>query len=282
MASFTNQATLWFNGKATQSNIATGELTDALTLTKHAVPARYHIGDTITYIITISNTGSSALSELTLTDTLGAYTIPGTTALAVPLSYQADSILFYLNGVLQTAPTVAQNEPLTLTDLSIPAGGHALLIYQAAANAAANPTADGSISNEVTLTGDSLAAPLTAKHTILADAAPQLSISKSICPSVVTADSPVTYTFVIQNTGNTAITEQDDVVISDILNPPLRDLTVTFNDIPWTQQYTYIDNEFRTVAGSVTVPAASYQQDPVEGTWTIEPGISVLKLTGKL
>lgn len=282
MASFTNQATLWFNGKATHSNIASGELTEALTLTKNAIPNRYHTGDILTYIITMSNSGTSALSGLTLTDTLGAYTIPGTTAQAVPLTYQEDSLMLYVNGVLQPAPTAAQREPLTLTDLSIPAGGHVLLLFQAAAAATADPTASGSIRNEVSLTGEALAAPLTAVHTVFADTAPQLSISKSICPAVVSANDPVTYTFIIQNTGNTAVTEQDDVVISDVLDPPLRDISVRFNDVLWKQQYTYTDNEFRTAAGALTVPAASYTQDPVEGTWTIQPGISTLTLTGTL
>ena len=74
MASFTNMATLSYNGSQINSNVVTGELRDALTITKTAVSGGYRPGDTVTYVVTLSNTGTAALTGLTLTDDLGGST----------------------------------------------------------------------------------------------------------------------------------------------------------------------------------------------------------------
>ena len=58
MASFTNMATLSYNGSQINSNVVTGELQDALTITKTAVSGGYRPGDTVTYVVTLSNTGT--------------------------------------------------------------------------------------------------------------------------------------------------------------------------------------------------------------------------------
>lgn len=60
MASFTNMATLSYNGSQINSNVVTGELRDALTITKTAVSGGYRPGDTVTYVVTLSNTGTAA------------------------------------------------------------------------------------------------------------------------------------------------------------------------------------------------------------------------------
>ena len=62
MASFTNMATLSYNGSQINSNVVTGELQDALTITKTAVSGGYRPGDTVTYVVTLSNTGNTALT----------------------------------------------------------------------------------------------------------------------------------------------------------------------------------------------------------------------------
>ena len=69
MASFTNMATLSYNGSQINSNVVTGELQDALTVTKTAVSGSYRPGDTVTYVVTLTNTGT-ALTGLTLSPVL--------------------------------------------------------------------------------------------------------------------------------------------------------------------------------------------------------------------
>ena len=89
MATFTNQATLTYNGGTASSNITTGELLEVLTATKTAVVPTYRSGRPITYLITLVNAGTADLTGLTVADDLGGYTFNGATV--YPLSYTAGS-----------------------------------------------------------------------------------------------------------------------------------------------------------------------------------------------
>ena len=79
MASFTNQATLRYNGNTIDSNVVTGELLEVLSAAKTAVRDTYAPGETVTYVISIQNTGTTAFTGLTVTDDLGGYAFGGTT-----------------------------------------------------------------------------------------------------------------------------------------------------------------------------------------------------------
>ena len=79
MATFTNQATLTYNGGTASSNITTGELLEVLTATKTAVVPTYRSGRPITYLITLVNAGTADLTGLTVADDLGGYTFNGAT-----------------------------------------------------------------------------------------------------------------------------------------------------------------------------------------------------------
>ena len=63
------QAVLTYNGNSTNSNIAYGEILDVLTATKTAVEGSYTPGALVTYVVTLRNTGTTALTGLTVTDT---------------------------------------------------------------------------------------------------------------------------------------------------------------------------------------------------------------------
>ena len=75
MATFTNVATLSYNGTVVNSNVTTGEIQQTLAATKHSLATTYKQGDTLTYIVNIVNTGNTAFTNLTLTDNLGGYTL---------------------------------------------------------------------------------------------------------------------------------------------------------------------------------------------------------------
>lgn len=284
MAIFSNQATLTYNGSSTNSNIAYGEILDVLAATKTAIEGSYTPGQLVTYAVTLRNTGTSALTGLTVADDLGGYIFNGTTV--YPLTYEDGSAALFANGVPQAAPTVVAGPPLVFSGIVVPAGGDVVLVYQARANAYASPTADGSIVNTVTVTGDGLSAPVTATETVTAATAPALTISKSITPAQVVDNERVTYTFVIQNSGNQPVVATDNAAITDTFNPILTALAVTFDGTPWTQGVQYNYNEatgvFATVPGQILVPAATYTQDPVTGAYTVSPGIATLAVTGTI
>lgn len=282
MAIFTNQATLSYNGNSVDSNIAYGEILDVLTATKTAVEGAYTPGDTLTYVVTLRNTGAAALTGLTVTDDLGGYAFNGATV--YPLSYVVGSAALFVDGVPQAAPAVTAGPPLVVSGITVPAEGDAVLVYQAQVTAFADPV--GTIDNTVTVTGAGLSAPVTATETVPAAQAPQLTISKSISPSQVVDNDRVTYTFVIQNYGNLAVVATDNAAITDQFDPILTNLTVTFMGTPWTQGAQYNYNEatglFTTVPGQILVPAATYTQDPTTGAYAVTPGTVTLTVTGTI
>lgn len=278
MATFQNRATLSLGNTVINSNVVQGEITEVLQLTKTAVRGAYVPGDTVTYAVSIRNAGTAPYTNLTLTDDLGAYTFGDTTL--TPLTYVEGSVLVYENGTLQQTPTVTA--PLTITGLTVPAGGNLLVIYSAVVNRYAPPASGSTIRNTVTLTGGGMTTSLTATETITAEDSPALTITKAICPAVITDNGTVTYTFVIQNTGNTPVTAADEAVIADTFETTATGLTVTFAGQPWTEgtDYTYDNTTGQfTTTGAITVPAATYTQDSTTGEWTLQPGVAELVIT---
>lgn len=284
MATFTNQAVLSYNNVTTSSNVATGEIISAITASKTAVMDSYTVNDTITYVISVVNTGSTTWGTLTVADNLGAYEFGNTNLL--PLTYKDGSVKVFINGVLQPTPAVTVGTSLTVTGINIPAGGNAVIVYEADVNQFAPLSAGSTIVNTATITGTGITTPVTVTETVTVREAPDLTISKSITPSVVTENSRVTYTFVIQNYGSKAATVEDRVAVTDDFDPILTDLTVTFNGETWTRGTQYNYNEttgsFTTVVGQITVPAATYTQDATTGAYVIEPGVAVLAVTGTI
>ena len=279
MAIFTNQATLVYNGGSANSNIAVGEILEVLSADKTAVSGTYAPGELVTYVVTIRNTGTAAFTNLTVTDDLGGGVNP-------PLTYEAGTALYFVNGVPQAAPTVTAGPPLVFTGITVPAGGDTTLVYQARANGYADPGLEGFITNTVTITGGGLTAPITATETVNAAVGPDLSITKTITPAQVADNGRVTYTFLIQNNGNQAITAADAATVTDLFDPILTDLVVTFNGTVLAQGtgYTYDETTgaFSTVPGVITVPAATYTQDPATGIYTGTPGLATLTVTGTI
>ena len=278
MAIFTNQATLTYTGGSANSNIAVGEILEVLSADKTAVSGTYQVGELVTYVITIRNTGSAAFTNLTVTDDLGG----GANA---PLTYQDGTVLYFVNGVLQAAPAVTPGAPLVFSGITVPAGGDAVIVYQAQVNAFAPPLSGGTITNTVTITGGGLTAPVTATETVTVAVGPAISITKTITPAQVADNGRVTYTFLIQNSGNEALVATDDAVITDTFDPILTDLVVTLNGAPLAlgTGYTYDETtgQFATVPGVITVPAATFTQDPT-GAYTAAPGLTTLIVTGTI
>ena len=281
MAIFTNQATLTYNGSVINSNIATGELVEVISATKTAVLDTYTQGADITYVIQIVNSGTTAVTGLTVSDTLGAY--PFGTGTVVPLDYVNGSVRLYVNGVLETAPVVSAGPPLVISGINVPAGGVATIIYVARVNQYAPLGIEDSIVNTATISGGGIT-DVEVSETVTPVSGARLTITKSISPATVTENGQVTYTFTIQNTGNAPLTIADTASITDMLDPVLTGLTVTFNGVTWSEgvNYTYSETtgQFETATGQITIPAAAYTRDAATGVWIIDPGVSVLTMTG--
>ena len=284
MLTFTNQAALSYRNRVRYSNLTTGQIADALTMTKEALTGTYAPGEDVTYVVRLSNNGTAALTDLTLTDDLGGYVFDGGTL--YPLSYVENSLRFFVNGTEQPLPAVTAGVPLSVSGIDLPAGGNGLLLYEAAVTEFAPLGTEGTITNTVTASGVGLTAPVTASATVTAANEPELTIAKSLTPETVGADRQVTYTFTIENEGNAATATGDDLVVTDTFAPALANIVVTLNGAPLPQPGNYTYDEatgvFATVPGALSVPAAAFTQDPVTGVWTAEPGEAVLAVTGTI
>ena len=73
-------------------------------------------------------------------------------------------------------------------------------------------------------------------------------------------------------------------MLRDVFLPILTGLSVSLDGVPLTAgtDYTYDEatGEFVTTAGRITVPAATFEQDPVTGAWTTTPGSVQLVVSG--
>lgn len=283
MARFTNQAQLRYGNAIANSNIAVGEILEVLSATKTAVRNNYGRNDTITYLVSVVNAGNTAFTGLTLTDNLGAYEY--NTQTLVPLRYIDGTVKYYSNGTLQAAPAVTAGPPLVISGLTVPANGSIVIAYETDVNEYAPLDVEAEIVNTATIRGTGIT-PVAVQETVSAGSEPILTITKSISPVPVTENGTLTYTFLIQNTGNVAVEEAAASVVTDQFNPILSNLTVTFNGTVWAETTNYTYNEdtglFSTVPGQITVPAATFAQDEQTGAWNVTPGVSTLVITGTI
>ena len=156
-----------------------------------------------------------------------------------------------------------------------------MLVYEAEVTAYAPLGTNGSITNTANVTDGNL--EVSASETVSTDDRAVLTISKALCPAVVTGNGQITYTFVIENTGNTEASEAERIVLTDTFDPILKNIAVTFNGTAWAAgtQYTYVETTgvFATLPGQITVPAAQYTQN-ANGTWATTPGTAEVVITG--
>ena len=153
-----------YNNTITTSNIVTGEVLEVLSATKNSLNAQYSYNETITYVISINNTGVTAFNNLTITDDLGAYTIGGLTV--TPLTYEPNTVSYYVNGVLQTTPVVTAGPPLVISNINVPAGGNAIILYEARVNQYAPLAVGSTIVNNAEISSSGLTNPIEVSNTV--------------------------------------------------------------------------------------------------------------------
>lgn len=282
MAVFTNRATLIYNNESINSNTVVGEIPEALSITKSAVGNEYSPDNDVVYAVSLVNSGTTAFAGVTLTDDLGAYTF-GTDTL-YPLEYNAESILYYVNGTPAPAPAVAAGPPLVISGITVPAGGNVTVVYSARVTETAPVAVGGVITNTIVASGTAVSDNVSAVETVAVAERASLTITKALSPQTVSGGGTVTYTLTLENTGN--VPAADSVVVTDTFDPILTGINVIYNGNTWTAgtDYTYNEatGELATIPGSITVPAATYTQDPVSGVWTVTPGVSVITVTGTI
>lgn len=283
MATFYNQATLSYTGGSISSNVTVGEINESLSVTKTAVVSEYSRNSDITYAVNIVNSGNTDFHGLSISDNLGAYAFGDTTL--YPLDYVDGSVRYFINGILQDQPDVVPGPPLVISDISIPAGGNTTILYTTRTNNFAQLDIGSIIENTVTVCGCGIEC-LTADETISVSNSLDLRILKTLSPTTINRGGRLTYTFVIQNYGNTGSDTNENIILTDTFLPVLADLEVSYNGVLLilNEDYNYNTSTglFNTVEGKITVPAASYEQNETTGEWTAIPGTATLVVTGTI
>lgn len=282
----TNQASLnyQYNGQTASvlSNIATATLAEALSVEKVSVENVYRFGDELTYSVSVLNGSGSALTGVTVTDDLGTYT-PGTFGIT-PLTFVAPAILF-VDGVYagNITPAVEANR-IVFTIPTLAAGSRAQILYKAAVNGNAPLALGSEITNTATVLANGITAPVSDSNTVTVDNYADVTITKTMTPSSVVDGEALTYTFVINNYGNT---EATSIVLTDAFDPAPENITVQINGVtvPATD-YTYVGGVLTLpAAGSATelsLPAATITQDIATGNVIVTPSSLTVTVTGIL
>jgi uncharacterized repeat protein (TIGR01451 family) len=284
----TNQASVAYeyNGQnvSVLSNIASATLTEPLSVEKVSVGSVYRYGDEIYYSVSFENSGSTALSGVTVTDDLGTYTPVGSAVAVTPLTYVGPAILLidgiYSGGI---TPTVGQGSVI-FTIPALAAGSRAQILYRAAVNSFAPLQPGAVITNTATLSAIGVNAPVSDSNTITVDAYAQVTVTKSMSPSSVVDGDALTYTFIINNYGNSPA---ENIVLRDAFDPAPQNITVQLNGVTQVATaYTYVDGVLTFPApGSpdmLTLPAATITQDPITGEVSINPSSLTITVTGVL
>ncbi len=198
-----------------------------LTVTKTATSSTYSsVGEEITYSIEVENTGNLTISGINVSD---------------PLTGLNTTINNLAPGELQT-----YNVSYSITQADLNLGS--------VVNTA---TASGSDPNNVTVTASD-------SETVTANQLPGLTLTKNASPSSYSARGDIiTYTIVIENTGNITIS---DITISD----PLTGLSSSINTlqpgVKQTYTETYEIKQSDINAGSLTNTASASGTDPENNT----------------
>jgi uncharacterized repeat protein (TIGR01451 family) len=229
-----------------------------LTVTKTANDASFDTaGQQLTYLIEVENTGNVTITGITVTD---------------PLADGGVASCPFFTGTLAPGDTAVCAATITVTQAMLDAGG--------VTNTA---TAEGVDPNDDPVSDDDDAE-------VPANQNPALSIDKSVNPTTVgVANTEVTYTFVVVNTGNVTVT--DVVVVDDLVASidcgVFTGTLVPGDDVTCTATYTVTqtDVDAGSVVNTAFAEGTDSNDDPVESdpdtatvTITQGPALTVTKI----
>ncbi|MBE6550311.1 MAG: isopeptide-forming domain-containing fimbrial protein [Ruminococcaceae bacterium] len=264
---------------STVSNIAQIDLVSSVTFNKRTVGSTYSEGDTVTYIMTVSNTSSTPLNTVSITDNLGTFT--SQMGELTPLTFVGPAILLVDGQDASANLTTDSTDPsqVVFTIPALAAGATANIIYTARVNEFAPLELDSAIVNEATLTSDSDCADGSASATVTVAPAADVSIFKQMSPNPVVCGDTVTYTIRLYNYGNI---DAENVQLIDVFDPIPTNITVSRNGVLLEGTAYLYENGTLTVPATATdtIPAATFTRDATTGEVVVTPGTVEYVITG--
>lgn len=210
MAIITNSASLTFNNERTaSSNEVDTEVRESqsVAIVKDALLTNYVPGEPVGYVITVTNTGTGNLTDITVSDNLGSETT------AKLLSYVDNSIVAR-QGATALSPSVTRTaDSLVISNLGTLAAGQSITIALSLLPSAAQAN---EITNTATVKATTpLATTVTASDTAtITPAQQELVTLLKAAPSTVASGGVLPYTLIAQNEGTVAA---ENIVFTDTL-----------------------------------------------------------------
>ena len=268
MAIITNSASLTFNNERTaSSNEVDTEVRESqsVAIVKDALLTNYVPGEPVGYVITVTNTGTGNLTDITVSDNLGSETT------AKLLSYVDNSIVAR-QGATALSPSVTRTaDSLVISNLGTLAAGQSITIALSLLPSAAQAN---EITNTATVTATTpLATTVTASDTAtITPAQQELVTLLKTAPSTVASGGVLPYTLIAQNEGTVAA---ENIVFTDTLPTgyTVTGIELTVNGQPTiiytADQWTQVGNTLTFPTGTaepVTIPAGSFATAIITGT----------------
>ncbi len=261
------------------SNIASTALQGPFVLGKIAHGDTYRYGQELFYMVTFDGSFSGLLSDVTLEDDLGTFSLPGGVSVT-PLDFIGPA-WYYINGYSWDDLTpVARENGIVFTIPYIPEKSSVQILYRARVNDKAPLEPGSTITNNIVATVAG-AEPEMASSTLTAEEYADVRIIKTMSPDPVTSGKTLTYTFAVYNYGNA---EATDIMLSDVFDPAPVTATVTVNGIPvGCGKFDFASGAFtlpKETCAPYSIPAATFLQNPETGHVTVNPGTMIVTVSG--
>ena len=275
-----NSATLTYNsGENTgsaASNVVSTSLLDSYSIeaVKTSANDSWRPSENITYLVTVTNTGTQPWYAVEVSDDLG-----GATA---PLAYLANSALI-VDGSSVTPVTPTSVNPLVIPAATVLQSGESVTVLYVAQVSGAIPDTTQTITNTAQVTARQQSATGTVVTAVPAPSVTlpredfaQIDIVKTADKAVISSGDTLTYTFTIENSGNIPAT---NVVITDTL--PAGFAIQSIQSVTDGVTTTYGATDYTVDAGNtLTLPTGGAQTITVPARDESGNGITTVIVTG--
>ncbi|QXP79699.1 gliding motility-associated C-terminal domain-containing protein [Winogradskyella sp. HaHa_3_26] len=237
------------------------EAVKTVALTTDVLPTGLSLGDTMTYTITVENTGNVSLDNVAIADTFVDANGNTLTLLTGPTFSSSDA--GSAEGLLAVGETATYTATYVIEQAAIDAGGFSNSVLaegDSPAGVTIDDTSDDGDDNDGNIDNDATVTTITASPSI--EAVKVVAISNDIAPTGLSLGDTMTYTITVENTGNVSL---DNVVITDTFEDANGN-TLTLLSEPTFDSADAGSSEGSLLVGETATYTATYviQQDAID------------------